>query len=152
VPSRGDAVLEEAQVIRRGSYPAKDNAYGSHVGIASVYAYPKGDGTTGQFTFYIEYLHLITNDTLPVIRPDGATVSMADWVAAGKGNRIGFGPRMIPKTTFSHDELASTSPPPIVGYLGATVWPHVHIQVAFTHGIAKKYKRSPRVDPVVAIS
>ena len=59
---------------------------------------------------------------------------------------------MTPKTTFSHDELASASPPPVVGYLGTTVWPHVHIQVAFTHGIAKKYARSPRVNPAVAIS
>ena len=151
VPSSGNAVFEEAQVIRRGVYPEKDNAYGSHVGIACVYAYPKGDGTKGRFTFYIEYLHLITRDTLPVIRPDGTTVTMADWLAAGKGNRIGFGPRMTPKTTFSRDELASASPPPVVGYLGATVWPHVHIQVAFTHGVAKKYAKTPRVDPEVAI-
>ncbi|MGH9836662.1 MAG: hypothetical protein ACRD9Y_26855, partial [Blastocatellia bacterium] len=152
VPSRGNAVLEEAQIIRRGFYKEKNIAYGSYVGIACVYAYPKVDGTTGRFTLYIEYLHLITKDTLPVINHSGATVSMAEWVAAGKSNKMGFGPRMTLKTTFSRQELASASASPLVGYMGATVAPHVHIQVAFSHGVVKKYVRIPRVDPTVAIN
>lgn len=155
VSSRGDAVLEEAVVIQTTSNTNTfDSGYGSSVGIACVYTYPKTDGSTGRFTLYVSYRHLITEKTLPVV-PPGRLLSLAEWQASGKQNRMGFGPRMVRKVAFTREDLPSASGPPLVGYLGATKWPHVHIDVAFSHGVAKKYLRSPgaapRVDPAVVI-
>jgi len=147
--SRGGALLETAHVIRRWHTREKKNAYGSGVGIAAVYSYPTPDGTTRRFTLYVEYLHLITKETLPVIRTDGTTLSLAEWAAAGKMGQLGFGPRMEEGTAFSRADLSAQAP--LVGYLGATVSPHVHIQVAFSHSAVRKYIRYPRVDPAAVL-
>lgn len=147
--SRRGALLETAHVIRRWQTLEKKNAYGSGAGIAAVYRYPTRDGATGHFTLYIEYLHLITRETLPVIRTDGTTLSLAEWAAAGKMGRLGFGARMVTGTVFLPADL--TAQPPLVGYLGTTVSPHVHIQVAFSVGAVKKYIRYPRVDPAAVL-
>jgi hypothetical protein len=40
---------------------------------------------------------------------------------------------------------------PLVGYLGATEFPHVHVQAAFAGG-EHKYLKSVRFDPEVMIS
>ena len=58
---------------------------------------------------------------------------------------------MFRGSMFTRAELSTAKVPPLVGYLGATVWPHVHIQVALAPGSSKAYVRWPRVDPAVAI-
>lgn len=151
LPAGGDASLERAQVMATMHHTVKDHGYGSSVRIACIYAYPRSDGVAQKFMLQLEYLHLITEETMPVFRSDGSTVSMADWIAAGKADRIGFGPRMVPGQAFARADLASTASPPLVGYLGATVWPHVHIQAVLRIGAAKSYARRPRVDPAVIV-
>lgn len=151
LPAGGAAAFESAQVMQTSHHTVKDHGYGSSVRVACIYAYRRGDGTTQRFVLQIEYLHLITTHTMPVFRKDGSVVSMADWVAAGKAGRIGFGPRMFRGSMFTRAELATAKAPPLVGYLGATVWPHVHIQVALALGSSNVYVRRPRVDPAVAI-
>jgi len=152
VPSHGNALLEKAQVIRRGILEDKKIAYGAYVSIACIYTYPKPDGATGRLKFYIQYLHLITKDALPMINNSGTIVTMTEWIAAGKINKMGFGPRMAVNNVFSRQELVAASVPPLIGYMGATPAPHVHIQVAFSHEIAKKQIRIPFVDPTVVIN
>jgi hypothetical protein len=148
VSSRSAAVLEQAKAIRTFARTKGDNAYGSGVGIACIYVYTKSDGSTARFTLYIEYLHLITRDTLPY-PGRGPKISLEQWLAAGKGGQMDFGPQMKKGNTFTAVQLTSGTPL-LVGYLGATRWPHVHIQVGFKHGVAG-YIRNPRVDPAVMI-
>lgn len=151
LPAGGDANFESAQVMQTSHHTVKDHGYGSSVRVACIYAYRRSDGGTQRFMVQIEYLHLITPQTLPVVRNDGTTLTMSDWIAAGKGERIGFGPRMVRGGEFTRADLSSAKSPPLVGWLGATVWPHVHIQAAIRLGSSKAYTRRPRVDPAVAI-
>lgn len=147
IPSRSPAVLEQAKVIRIYTHKEPDNAYGGWVSISCIYKYQKTDGSIGRFTLYIEYLHLITKDTLPY-DGDGSKISTESWLAAGNSQKLGFGPEMIKGKTFTPAQL--TGKPLLIGYLGTTRWPHVHIQVGFKPGVAESAS-SPRVDPTVMI-
>src|SRR5262249_41184150 len=128
IPGPGKATLQHAIVRTQPWPPRKDwykdpMSYGGVVGLACSYAYTKQDGSHGRFTLYVEYLHLITPDFLP---KDGNNnpITADTWKATGKGS--GFGPKMQDHAQLSFDELTG-SPPILVGYLGATQFPHVHI-------------------------
>ena len=142
----GDARLREARANVQPWKPKGGGSYGGVLGLACYYDYTKNDGTTGTFTLYVEYLHLITKDYLPK-RRNGTLISEADWAATGKG--IGFGPKMVDGATLSASDLTSGQSL-LVGYLGATQFPHVHIQVAYAKR-EKKYARSRRLDPTVML-
>lgn len=142
IPGIGHAELQDALVRQYPWRPRDDDAYGGVLGLACRYRYSKRDGSQGILTVYLEFLHLITDDHPP---KDGAgnVISWADWTAAGKGARKNFGPLMVNGARLSAAQLATQ---PLVGYLGATEFPHVHIQCAIVDGEAR-YARRPRVDP-----
>src|SRR5207247_8117720 len=121
-------------------------AYGGVVGLACRYGFTRTDGSPSTFTLYIEFLHLITPDYLPK-DGRGQTVSADTWAATGKG--IGFGARIQNGARLSAGDLCAGDPV-LVGYLGATQFPHVHIQAAYATG-EQRYLRSPRIDPAVMI-
>lgn len=93
-------------------------------------------------------VHLMSPDTLPYPE-QGPKISLEQWLAAGKGGQMDFRPQMKEGNALTAAQLTSGTPL-LVGYLGATRWPHVHIQVGFKHGVAG-YIRKPRVDPAVMI-
>ena len=145
---QGAAQLQGAKVVRTFTETKPDNGYGSGVGLACRYAYTTLAGSSASFTLYVEYWHLITRDTLP-FPGQGGKIPFDTWLAAGKGGRMGFGPEMRKDNVLSAGKLTGGSPL-LVGYLGATRWPHVHIHVNFKHGTAG-YLFYPRIDPTVVI-
>jgi N-acetylmuramoyl-L-alanine amidase len=146
VPGQGTATLANALVLPQPWRPNSDGAYGGVLGLACRYDYTRNDGRSGRFTLYVEFLHLITADYLPK-DGQGRAISPETWQAMGKG--IGFGPSMGTRTLLSAADLQS-SPPLLVGYLGASEFPHVHIQVAYRDG-EHAYLRAPRLDPAMVI-
>jgi hypothetical protein len=142
----GLARLDHAKVLLQPWRSQEDGAYGGVAGLACRYHYQKLDGSPGTFTLYVEFLHLITPEFLP--KTGGGTLITAEkWQATGKG--IGFGPQMTINAVLSAADLAAT-PPPLIGYLGATQFPHLHVQAAFAEG-EHGYLRRPRLDPVVVL-
>lgn len=149
--SRGDATLASVQVLKTFTHATPDSGYGSVVTFKCVYDYQKSDGAPAKFTLFIEYWHLITASTMPY-PGTGSKITQEQWRAAGKAHRIGFGPRIVKGKTFTPGE-ASSAPPILIGYLGATRWPHVHIQIAFAAGDTKTtVPTRPRVDPALAVN
>jgi peptidoglycan hydrolase-like protein with peptidoglycan-binding domain len=145
IPGQGRATLREARVRLRETTDLNNSGYGGTVGLACRYTYTRMDGKSAVFTLFIEYLHLIT----PACMPYNGTrlITLAEWNSAGKGNRIGFGPKMKNSNILQPEEFAT---PPLVGYLGATTWPHVHIHANYKEGV-HSYLFYPRFDPVVII-
>jgi N-acetylmuramoyl-L-alanine amidase/uncharacterized protein YycO len=143
---QGTAQLQNAVVLRQPWGTRDDSAYGGVVGLACRYQYSPADSTPTTFTLYIEFLHLITADYLPK-DGQGNIISASDWATTGKG--IGFGPRIVNNAVLSAVDLTA-SDPILVGYLGATQFPHVHIQASFGMG-QQGYLRRPRVDPAVML-
>src|SRR5207247_1150360 len=134
----GDATLSHAIVLAQPWGTQSDAAYGGVVGLACRYGFTRTDGSPSTFTLYIEFLHLITPDYLPK-DGRGQTVSADTWAATGKG--IGFGARIQNGARLSAGDLCAGDPV-LVGYLGATQFPHVHIQAAYATG-EQRYLRSP---------
>jgi hypothetical protein len=155
IAGQGAARLQDARVVKTFTETKPDNGYGSGVGLACRYAYTRLAGSSASFTLYIEYWHLITRDTLP-FPGQGGKIPFDTWVAAGKGGRMGFGPEMRVDNVLSAGQLTGGSPL-LVGYLGATRWPHVHIHVNYEHMNYKDrpapegYIFYPRIDPTVVI-
>jgi len=146
IAGQGTAELSHA-IADRGLWEGnEDMNYGGVVGLACRYTYTKADGTTGTFTLYLEYLHLITPTHLPK-DGDGHVISADVWAATGKGSD--YGPRMRKDARFTADELCSGDPI-LVGYLGATQFPHTHVQASFGLG-EQRYMRVPRIDPTVLL-
>jgi N-acetylmuramoyl-L-alanine amidase len=135
IPGNGTAVLRDVRVLRQPWTDRSDHSYGGVLGIACRYAYT--DPAPGVFTIYVEYLHLITADFPP--KDAGGTV-IADW-----SGESGFGPRLPDGALLSGTEVASDNPI-LVGYLGATQSPHVHINAAYAQG-ERGYVKMPRIDP-----
>ena len=146
IDGQGAASLQEAVVSLQPWSSHDPMAYGGVIGLACRYRYTKTDGSPGIFTLYIEYLHLITPDFLPK-DGQGRVISAESWAATGKG--IGFGPRMQKGARLTADDLTGGEPL-LVGYLGATQFPHVHIQAAYGAG-EQGYLRTPRFDPTVML-
>src|SRR5229473_472257 len=146
IDSNGTAELSHA-IADRGTWEGnEDMNYGGVVGLACRYTYTKADGTTDTFTLYLEYLHLITPTHLPK-DGDGHVISADTWAATGKGTD--YGPRIRKDARFTADELCGGDPI-LVGYLGATQFPHTHIQASFGQG-EQRYIRVPRIDPTVML-
>lgn len=119
---------------------------GGVAGLSCRYHYTRKGGSPGTFTLYIEYLHLITNEYLPQ-DGHGDEISAERWTKTGKG--IGFGPSMHEGAHLGAADVTGSTPL-LVGYLGATSFPHVHIQAAFAGGEVD-YVRKPRFDPAVML-
>jgi len=152
LPGGGDATLSHAIVLSQ-PWNQPGDAYGGVVGLACRYTCPNGDGTSSTITLYLEYLHLITATYLPQL-PDGSQVRTAtadEWAATGKG--IGFGPSIVNGARLSADDLTAGDPI-LVGYIGATRFPHTHLQAAFKAG-EQRYlgprTPAPRFDPAVIV-
>ena len=146
IDGTGSAELQNAVVLAQPWGTQDDSAYGGVVGLACHYAYTKTDGSRATFTLYVEYLHLITPTYLPK-DGNGAVISAETWAATGKP--IGFGSRITNGASLSADDLTAGEPV-LVGYLGATQFPHVHIQAAYGPG-DQRYLRVPRIDPAVML-
>jgi subtilisin family serine protease len=146
IAGTGTAVLDHAIVHAQPWSSQEGGSYGGVLGLACRYTCTREDGSSGTLTLYAEWLHLITPDFLP---RDGAgtTITAQAWAATGKG--IGFGPRMRNGARLSAAELTGGAPL-LIGYLGATQFPHVHIQAACRDG-SHGYLRGPRFDPVVML-
>ncbi len=144
IPGQGTATLERAVVIPKPWQPNHNatKEYGDVLGLACRYSYTKNDGSPGHFTLNIEYAHLITEDYYP-LDGKGNLISKDTWVSTGKG--IGFGDQMKKGAILSKEQLSGTTPP-LVGYLGATQFPHVHIQA-----ICKVGQDRVRIDPSVML-
>jgi hypothetical protein len=146
--ANGEAKLEGGSVrTDPWKATAQKNAYGGVVAIALHYSYPKSDGTTGKMTVQVEYLHLITPDFLPK-NGQGQITSQKDWQATGKAS--GFGPSM---TNGGRLTAADLSKGPLVGQLGASEFPHVHIQTRLAEGdrsyVSKRQGKA--FDPTIVI-
>jgi hypothetical protein len=149
IPGQGIATLKNALVRVQPWKPIGVFDYGGVLGLACRYTYTKDNGSPGVFTLYIEYLHLITPEYLPK-DGNGRIISLVEWAAAGKGKNIGFGPEMRNNAILSADQLTGATPL-LVGFLGATQGPHVHIQASYGDG-EKGYLNYPRFDPVVMLA
>jgi len=152
IPGTGNARLVDALVLVQRWSPPKDpvtDGYGGLVGFATHYQYTGNDGASHTFTVYLEYEHLITADYPP--RKDNG-----DYVD-NENRRIkpgqytgckGFGAGMQNRRVMTAAELANH---PLIGYLGATENPHVHIQAAYGPG-STGYLRGPFFDPTVMLA
>ena len=133
--------------IKLQPWSLPDDAYGGVVGVNCFYEYTKTGGGKGEFTLYVEYLHLITERFLAK-NSAGKVATLDEWKATGKP--YGFGPGLTngqqwDRTSFLGPTLA------VAGYLGATQFPHVHVQCAFETGKATNSPNNVRVDPEVVI-
>jgi hypothetical protein len=147
IPGQGQVTLLNALVRVQPWKPVGGFDYGGVLGLACRFTYTKNNGSSGLFTLYIQYLHLITREYLPK-DGSGKIISLAEWAAAGKEKHMGFGPEMRDYALLSADKLVG-GPPLLVGFLGATQWPHVHIQASYKDG--EGYAAFPRIDPTVMI-
>ncbi len=144
IRGQGMAILQFARVFTWGiSWSKQPGGYGGAVTLACVYSYRRLDGLQAYFTLSIEYLHLITQDYPP--RDD-----LGRQLATSSG--VTFGPRMRHGAILQGDELTGRSPL-LVGYLGATQTPHVHIQASYRAGEAQTRPRKTdiRLDPTVML-
>ena len=142
----GDATLVQGIIRPQPWTPKDDDSYGGIVGIACQYQYTNAAGAPEHFTIYVEYLHLITDKYLPKNRA-GVVASAAEWAATGKPS--GFGPEIKSNARWSKTDFLGPVYP-LVGYLGATQTPHVHVQAAFAPGKVE-YARDIRLDPLAII-
>jgi hypothetical protein len=146
IDGQGIARLQNAVALAQPWGTSEDSAYGGVVGLACRYSYPKTDGSTGTFTLYIEFLHLIT-PTYPPKDGQGNVISAETWAATGKAG--GFGPSIQNHAVLTAEQLTGGDPI-LVGHLGATQFPHVHIQAAYGPG-EHGYLREFRLDPSVML-
>lgn len=146
IAGTGDADLTGG-VIRTQPWEPKDgDSYGGIVGVACHYQYNKSGGGTGEFTLYVEYLHLITEKYLAK-NSAGKIATLDEWKATGKP--YGFGPGI--NNNDKWDRVSFLGPTlAVAGYLGATQTPHVHVQCAYEVGKVT-YAQNIRVDPEVII-
>jgi len=140
IPGSGQAMLQHAVVLVQPWTDTSADAYGGVVGLACRY-----QGPAGVFTLYLEFLHLITQD-FPPRDGKGQPIAFGDWIKTGKG--FGFGPKAQNNQVLPAGEFGGNL---LIGYLGATAFPHVHIQAAYGPGVQRYIKR-PRFDPTVMLS
>jgi hypothetical protein len=148
IPGRGAATLRDARVHLFEGGKGNGLEYGGGVGLICRYIYTKNNGTPGIFTLYVDYWHLITPSFLPK-DGRGRVMTLAEWIAAGKKDRMDLGPKMVDGAVLLAKDL--TNPPPLVGFLGATEFPHVHISVNYQEGEADSHFYYPRLDPTVVV-
>jgi hypothetical protein len=151
IAGQGDAKLVDAEVLVQKWSPSKttvDASYGGVLGLAAHYQYVDNNGKQQVFTAYVEYEHLITGDYPP--RRDNGDFSDDENQKIDSGTYSGckgFGARMTNGVLTAAD-LAQH---PLIGYLGATQTPHIHIQAAFSFGKVG-YVRQRFFDPAVLLA
>ena len=143
-----DATLRDGYVIHQ-PWDEPGNSYGAVLALACHYDYTTPAGTTDTFTLYVEWLHLI-DPSHPPKNAAGAPQPFDEYRQSGRG--WGFGPDMPHHATLAAAQITQ-NPPLLVGYLGATETPHVHIQVAYA---PRSQNHSPprpftRIDPPVIV-
>jgi subtilisin family serine protease len=146
IAGTGTATLDHAVVHAQPWSSQAAGEYGGVLGLACRYTYTRADGSGGTLTLYVEWLHLVTPRFLPRTGAGDAVTAQA-WAATGKPS--GFGPRMRDGERLSAADLTGGAPL-LVGYLGATQFPHVHIQAASRDG-SHGYLKKPRFDPAVML-
>jgi hypothetical protein len=146
IQGSGPAALVDARVHLQ-PWSAPGDAYGGVLGLSARYSYTATDAGERTVTFYVEWLHLITERFLPK-DASGRVITEAEWTATGKG--IGFGPAMEQARVLTLAEL-TPDPPLLIGYLGATEFPHVHIQAALAASATQTPSR-PRFDPTLMVA
>jgi hypothetical protein len=144
LPVTGDASLNGAKIYRQPWIPDNDHAYGGVLGMSCFYSYQEGNEDK-ELTLYVEFLHLITPEYLPK-NADGVIASRQEWDNLGRG--IGFGGDMINNKEVSPEFFSSG---PLVGYLGATQFPHVHVQCGFFNKRTTSRRVEIRIDPMTVI-
>jgi hypothetical protein len=155
ISGRGTATLQNALVLVQPWHPKKVepsnviSSWGGILGLACRYTYQKLDGSLANLLLYIEYLHLITEEYLPIDTRGNQMTSLNAWLAMGK--KAGFGPAMQNNTLLSASQLTAGNPL-LVGYLGATAGPHVHINANYNTEGKQRYTFFPRFDPRVMMT
>jgi hypothetical protein len=146
ISGTGNATLQGARVFVE---PWKPSAtpdgkpgfdYGDVVSVNAQYAYTKADGSSGTFTFYVEYLHLIT-PSFPPLNNDGTPIPPVPC--------SGLGPEMKNGKKFS---VADLSKRPLIGFDGATQTAHVHVQARLADGSVGGFLKGPLVDPRIVLN
>jgi hypothetical protein len=148
IPGQGVATLRDARIFIPADKARSEMEYGGVAGLACKYTYTKSNGAPGLFTLYVEYWHLITPFYLPK-DGQGRIITLNEWAAAGKKDRMGLGPKMVNGAVLPAASFL-TNPPPLVGFLGATQFPHVHVNASYQDGEAN-YVYFPRFDATVVI-
>ncbi|MEM7307043.1 MAG: N-acetylmuramoyl-L-alanine amidase [Planctomycetota bacterium] len=129
--AEGDAALTGATVRLQPRKPEGDDEYGGIAALAYHYRVPaEAEGEERSFTLYTEYLNLITPE-FPPKAGDGTPIPSADWERTGKGT--GFGPALAEGAALTTEQLTAMTPV-LVGYLGATPTPLVHVRCSFARG------------------
>lgn len=147
IPGNGDASMIESRIALQPWIPEDDNSYGGVVGMSCIYSYNNSIGGTSELTLFIEFLHLITADYLPKDK-SGRIAGSDEWNDTGRG--IGYGPTLKNGLSVTPEYFVGPGFP-LVGYLGASQTPHVHIQAAFFNHKTYSMKAVVRLDPMVAI-
>jgi hypothetical protein len=147
IPGSGNANMVEAKVYLQPWASTEDHSYGGVVGMSCIYSYTNNSGATAEFTLYIEFLHLITDRFLPK-DSTGRIASAEEWTDTGRG--IGFGPDLKDGDTVKPGFFIGPGFP-IIGYLGATQTPHVHVQVAFFNSRTFSKVANIRVNPLAVV-
>jgi hypothetical protein len=148
----GNAQLLDAQVLVQYWSPKTEpinNGYGGIVGLAAHYQYQGNDGQPHTFTVYLEYEHLITPTYMPRLDDGKYVDNQNNPIAKGKYEGcMGFGSQMQDKAVLAAADLGHH---PLIGFLGATEKPHVHIQAAFSPG-SVGYLQNNFFDPSVILA
>lgn len=143
LPGSGTAVMSEAKIAVQPWSSTEDHSYGGIIAFSCIYDY----NGTQQFTLYIEFLHLISERFLPK-DASGRIASLQEWNDTNRG--IGFGPAMQNNETvqpaFFQGPVYN-----LIGYLGATQTPHVHVQAAFFPRRTFDKIAVVRIDPMLVI-
>lgn len=153
VSGSGDAQLQDATVIVQQWSSQDSCCYGGIIDLAAHYTFTANDGSTKTLTLDVEYEHLITPNFLPrkddgttYIDNQGKPIAPGDYITKQLGC-TGFGKLMTNGAKLTAQQLDSH---PLVGYLGATVSPHVHIRASSALG-STGYIQSDQFDPGVVV-
>ena len=149
IDGQGDAVLRDADVrIMKFKSQHTDQAYGAALRLDCHYDYVNGAGEADSFTLPLELLHLITDEFLPK-DGKGNVIDAATWAATGKG--IGFGPGIRNGAKLSFSQLTGDQPT-VLGYQGATQFPHVHYQAGYPKGKRRRFDPAVMLEPSLTIA
>lgn len=147
LPGIGDADMVEAKIALQPWSSSDNDSYGGIVGMSCIYSYNNNSGGTSEFTLYVEFLHLINEKYLPKDR-SGTIATSAEWSDTGRG--IGFGPSLQNGSLVTPGFFIGPGFP-LIGYLGATETPHVHIQVSFFNKRTYDKNATIRIDPMIVV-
>lgn len=149
LPQSGLAAVE--RIISRAREPGnEDYDYGGIVQLNALYNFSVDDETAGKFTVTYEYYHLIIKERPPKTIDKAKNIVIIPIEEYEKqGGLYGIDQRMR-SGQLTAKELSEESI--LIGYIGATQGPHVHIQARFkkghhTTGVRKNEPGSFLIDP-----